>query len=421
MHSTLMLFTTAVLSIAFSQMVSAAAPQARHHDSGMYTSFGGGSSSESGHQTKSPGQLLEQASQLGKDGRIVEAIKIANRAKKQAQHDPVFAINYIELLTQLANADGEPNSKILNIAIDAANKLHQTKTCNGQTDAELSYHFMVAIGDLADSVAPLNDKIACQLYAAQGNVARNLHNNPGYPHDSLEILGQPLVNLAKSYAFKKKSNAALNTLTEAFEIGYTEFDTVLEEPLFESVEQEALKNLVSEHQNVYRTKLEQWSRNELAKFKSLQVDYDVVNVNGGRISSEDTLGKVTVVDLWATWCQPCREGIPHFIELKKNFANKDINVIGISMDQPEDPAAAIDTVKSFGIDNDINYTLGVGTDAIKEQLPGKVLYPTTLFIDHKGTVRYIAKGYHDYDQLASITRLLDAEAAATKPMKTASR
>ena len=91
------------------------------------------------------------------------------------------------------------------------------------------------------------------------------------------------------------------------------------------------------------------------------------------------------------------------------------------MDDTEDPASAVDTVKSFGIDNDVNYTLGVGTEAIKKQIPGKVLLPTTLFIDQTGTVRYVAQGYHDYDQLAAITKLLSSEFTSTNTFDTASR
>ena len=151
----------------------------------------------------------------------------------------------------------------------------------------------------------------------------------------------------------------------------------------------------------------------MANFKTFKVNFDVADINGGRISSADTIGKVAVVDLWATWCAPCRDGIPHFIELKDNFDQKKVEVIGISMDDTENPASVVDTVKSFAIDNDINYTMGVGTEAIKNQIPGKVLLPTTLFIDQTGTVRYVAQGYHDYEQLAAITAQLSNELVST--------
>jgi len=403
------------------QSIYAAAPQAFHaSNTGAYTSFNGGSGNSS-DQSRSPGQMLEKASNLGHKGHLNDALDIANRAYEQAQHDPAFVISYIELLTELADIEGESNKKVLNYAIKAANSLNKAKICNGQSDAELSYHFMVALGALSDCVVTLNERIASQLYAAQGSIAQNLRNNPGYPSESIEILGQPLMNLAKANAIKKRPGDAFDAMTDAFEVGYTDFDAVTECSIFADLDQDKLQDVVEVHQTAYRQEVEQWSRTAVASFESFKIDYDVANINGGRISSDDVVGKVTVVDLWATWCAPCRDGIAHFIELQANFGGSDVEVIGISMDDTEDPASVVDTVKSFGIDNDLNYTLGVGTDAIKDQIPGKVLLPTTLFIDQTGTVRYIAQGYHDYDQLAAITKLLSSEFASAKTMDTASR
>ena len=411
-----------IVSPTISQPTFAAAPQAYDaSNTGMYTSFNDGSGSGGSSHLSSPNQMLERASQLSGDGKVKEALDVANRAYEQAKHDPAFVISYIELLTELAHVEGEFDKRILNVAINAANSLHKSKICNGQSDAELSYHFMVMLGNLGDSVFTLNEKIATQLYGAQGSIAQNLRNNPGYPSESLEILGQPMLNLAKANAFKNNSGGAFDAITTAFEIGYTEFDSVLEEPLFEDLDQNQLRNVVEIYQTTYREKVQAWSRRELANFKSFKVNFDVADINGGRISSADTIGKVAVVDLWATWCAPCRDGIPHFIELKDNFDESKVEIIGISMDDTEAPASVVDTVKSFAIDNGINYTMGVGTEAIKKQIPGKVLLPTTLFIDQTGTVRYIARGYHDYEQLAAITSQLSAELVSKPAIKTASR
>ena len=423
MHSRLALSAIVlIVSPIISQTNFAAAPQAYDAaTTGMYTSFNDGSGGGSSNYLRSPNQMLEQASQFGGEGKVKEALDISKRAYQQAKHDPAFVISYIELLTTLANAEGESDKRILNDAIKAANSLHKSKICNGQTDAELSYHFMMTLGNLGDSVINLNEKIGTQLYAAQGLIAQNLRNNPGYPSESLEILGQPLLNLAKARAFRNDSGGAFDAITAAFEIGFTEFDSVVDEPLFEDLNQTQLQDVVDVFQTTYREKIQAWSRKELANFKSFKVNFDVANINGGRISSDDFIGKVAVVDLWATWCAPCRDGIPHFVELKESFDQSKVEVIGISMDDTEAPASVVDTVKSFAIDNDINYAMGVGTEAIKQQIPGKVLLPTTLFIDQTGTVRYVAQGYHDYEQLAAITAQLSSELVSKPIVKTASR
>jgi len=65
-------------------------------------------------------------------------------------------------------------------------------------------------------------------------------------------------------------------------------------------------------------------------------------------------GKVIVVNFWATWCTPCREEIPEFIEAQKKFNEQGLVIIGIAIDQP-------DKVKMFSKEFGINYPILVGS------------------------------------------------------------
>jgi len=64
-------------------------------------------------------------------------------------------------------------------------------------------------------------------------------------------------------------------------------------------------------------------------------------------------GKVMVINFWATWCGPCREEIPEFIELQKRFSGQGVVFIGIAVDQKEKVAA-------FSKEIGINYPVLVG-------------------------------------------------------------
>ncbi len=409
--------TLSTLSTSTASAVTPLAPQAR----GAYTSFPDDQSHFPNGQSQSPDQMLARADQLAGDGKLKSALALATQAYEGAKHDPRFVIHYIDSLTAMAKRDGKKwDKKLLNGAIKAANSLHKSKLCTGQGDAELAYHFMTSLGTLGDEILGRNKRIGGQLFSAQGKIAQNLRNNPGYPSQSIAVLGGPLMNLARAHAINDDEVSALETVNEAFEIGYTEFDTVASDPAFAEVDQRQLKESVRAHKIAYKKKLARWSREELASFGQFQLNFDVADVDGGRISSSELKGKVTVVDLWATWCAPCRKGIPHFVKLDHEYGSGKVEVIGISMDEPNDPASAVDAVKNFAIDNDIDYKLAVGTEAIKSQIPGRVLLPTTLFVDHNGTVRYIASGYHDFMQLEALTKALTVEMNGTAN-KTVSR
>ncbi|HJT50472.1 MAG TPA: TlpA disulfide reductase family protein [Nitrosospira sp.] len=64
-------------------------------------------------------------------------------------------------------------------------------------------------------------------------------------------------------------------------------------------------------------------------------------------------GKVMVVNFWASWCVPCREEIPEFMELQKKYSDKGLTFIGIAVDQKERAAA-------FSKEMGINYPVLVG-------------------------------------------------------------
>ncbi len=75
----------------------------------------------------------------------------------------------------------------------------------------------------------------------------------------------------------------------------------------------------------------------------------------------DFQGKVVVLNLWATWCGPCRIEIPHLIELSKEFKDRGVEVIGLTTEDKVDTDEAVkDFVKSF----EINYQIGYANQEI---------------------------------------------------------
>jgi thiol-disulfide isomerase/thioredoxin len=111
-------------------------------------------------------------------------------------------------------------------------------------------------------------------------------------------------------------------------------------------------------------------------------------VDGKPVKSSDFAGKVVILDFWATWCGPCRMEIPGFIELQKQYADKGLVVIGVSLDQ--DGASV---VKSFVEKTGINYPVVLGDEKIVSAFGGVEGIPTTFVIDRGGKIIRKHVGY----------------------------
>jgi thiol-disulfide isomerase/thioredoxin len=64
-----------------------------------------------------------------------------------------------------------------------------------------------------------------------------------------------------------------------------------------------------------------------------RADFSGPNPQGKIISLKESLGKVTIVDFWASWCGPCRQENPNVVALYKELHGKGLNIIGVSLDK----------------------------------------------------------------------------------------
>jgi thiol-disulfide isomerase/thioredoxin len=110
--------------------------------------------------------------------------------------------------------------------------------------------------------------------------------------------------------------------------------------------------------------------------------WELKDVNGATVSSEQLKGKVVVVDFWATWCPPCREEIPGYIALTRKYGRDGLVIVGISLDQ-----GGPEVVKTFASRAGINYPLVMGDEKVVAAFGGVEGIPTTFLIDRTGQIR----------------------------------
>ena len=114
--------------------------------------------------------------------------------------------------------------------------------------------------------------------------------------------------------------------------------------------------------------------------RPLAPDFSLTGLDGEEIHLADYKGKVLLINFWATWCGPCREEIPAFVDLVDRYRNEGFTILGISMDDGPDP------VHKFYQEFKMNYPVGLDDARIAQLFGGVLGIPTSFLIGRDGRI-----------------------------------
>lgn len=121
--------------------------------------------------------------------------------------------------------------------------------------------------------------------------------------------------------------------------------------------------------------------------------FSLAGLNEQKVELSSFKGKVVLVDFWATWCTPCREEIPQFVEWQKKYGDQGLQVIGISMDDGPKP------VREFYQEFKLNYPVAMGDEKVAESYGGVLGLPINFLVDRDGRIQAKYTGMTDLKAL----------------------
>jgi thiol-disulfide isomerase/thioredoxin len=121
--------------------------------------------------------------------------------------------------------------------------------------------------------------------------------------------------------------------------------------------------------------------------RSLALEAPTLDGSPVRLAPES--GKVRVVDLWASWCDPCRDALPHLDAIARELGPRGVEVYGVAVDDDREEVLAF--LAEVRVEFPILWDRS-GTRASAAGLPILRL-PTTLIVDRRGTIRFVHEGW----------------------------
>ncbi len=150
------------------------------------------------------------------------------------------------------------------------------------------------------------------------------------------------------------------------------------------------------------------------KVASALADAEFELIEGGKFKITEKKGKVLMLNIWGTWCGPCRQEMPHLIEMQAKYKDQGFEVLGLNIGTYEGTPESTEDIQKFAADMKLNYTLArsprQATGAFYTITKQQVV-PQTMLVDREGHVRgiFVGGGQRIFDSMKENLAKLMAE------------
>ena len=145
-----------------------------------------------------------------------------------------------------------------------------------------------------------------------------------------------------------------------------------------------------------------------------KADLNVKTLDGQKVHLKDLRGKLVVLNLWATWCGPCKDELPMLVKTARALASPDLVFIAISVDDSKTQDRIPDAAKKFGITFPV--WAGANGDDLYKLSKGEAV-PATIFIDRDATIEARVSGQIRESELKERLNWLTGDRKGAKPQE----
>jgi thiol-disulfide isomerase/thioredoxin len=114
---------------------------------------------------------------------------------------------------------------------------------------------------------------------------------------------------------------------------------------------------------------------------AMMPEYSAMWLDGSKFDLATKRDKVVLLNLWATWCGPCRQEIPELQTLHNKFVPKGFEVIGVSVDE-----SGVESVKQFVTEQKMTYPIALDPEGKLAGIFQTSVLPTSVLVDRTGKI-----------------------------------